>query len=127
FPAQGVDQDPARERIELRREWFGGRAFLRLAALAAREFAVDRGGLRACAAVLVLPHSNLLRATPTLVPALRAYLDAAAARGERVALKYHPREMSADPAGLLDVAGALALPRLLPMELLLPLLPPGAQ
>jgi hypothetical protein len=35
--------------------------------------------------------------------------------------------MTADPAGLLDAGNALALPTTLPMELLLPLLPPGAR
>jgi hypothetical protein len=127
FPEEGVDRDPVRERIALQRAWFGGRPFLRLAALAAREFGVDRAALRGCAGVLVLPHSNLLRATPALGEALRALVANAAARGLRVAVKYHPREMTADAAGLLTAGHALELPGTLPMELLLPLLPPGAR
>lgn len=126
FPAQGVDQDPARARVTLQRAWFGGRPFLRLAALAAREFAVDRAALRRCAAVFVLPHSNLLRASMGLRDALRDAVQALHARGQRVAVKYHPREREPDPAGLLADGDCLALPTTLPMELLLPLLPPGA-
>lgn len=126
FPGEGVDRDPARARETLRPEWFQDRAFLRLAALASREFAVDRPGLRGCEAVLVLPHSNQLRANPALVDALRDLVARVAARGARVAVKYHPREREPDPAGLLVGGRALALPGTVPMELLLPLLPAGA-
>jgi hypothetical protein len=124
FPAEGRDQDPARTREALRPDWFANRPFLRLATLAAREFAVDRAGLRACTAVLVLPHSSTLRANPALVAALRELVAGAAAQGRRAAVKYHPREREPDPAGLL--ACALALPGTMPMELLLPFLAPGA-
>jgi hypothetical protein len=126
FPAEGVDQDPRRTRETLRPEWFSGRPFLRLAALAAREFDVDRAALRACALVAVLPHSNQLQANPALGTALRQLVADVAARGERMAVKYHPREREADPAALLASGEALALPGTLPMELLLPLLRPGA-
>jgi hypothetical protein len=126
FPDEGVDQAPGRGRESLQRAWFSGRPFLRLAVLAAREFGVDRTALRGCAAVLVLPHSNVLRANPGIGAALRAFVDDAAARGQSIAVKYHPREREPDPAGLLEGAGTLALPGALPMELLLPLLPPGA-
>jgi hypothetical protein len=123
FPAEAVDQAPGRARVALQRSWFAGRPFLRLAALAAREFGVDRAALRRCGIVLVLPHSNLLRANPALGEALRAFVAAAP---RPVAVKYHPREREPDPAGLLVGGRALALPAALPMELLLPLLPPGA-
>ncbi|MCK9368352.1 MAG: hypothetical protein M0P72_14555 [Metallibacterium scheffleri] len=127
FPDQAVDQDPARQRRTLPREWFTSRAFRRLSALAAREFAVDRAVLRQCAVVLVLPHSNLIKADPATSAALVRFIAEAGQGNVRVALKYHPREVDADPAGLLAACGnATALPRLLPMELLLPLLPRGA-
>jgi hypothetical protein len=67
-----------------------------------------------------------LRAHPALGAALRGLVADLAARGERLAVKYHPREVEADPAGLLASGEALALPSALPMELLLPLLRPGA-
>ena len=126
FPGQAVDQDPVRTRRSLPPSWFTGRPFLRLSALAADEFAVDRAALRKCAIVLVLPHSNHMRANPALGEALLEFVAAAGARGQRVAVKYHPREVDADPAGLLTGGNAEALPTLLPMELLLPLLPVGA-
>jgi hypothetical protein len=126
FPGETVDQDPARVRHALPREWFTGRDFQRLSVLAAREFAVDRDALAGCSAVLVLPHSNLLRNNAALLLRLRRLMEAAEACGRRVALKYHPREREADPAGLMAEGAALALPKLLPMELLLPLLPRGA-
>ena len=125
FPSETVDQDPARPRHALPREWFTGRDFLRLSALAAREFKVERRALRACSAVLVLPHSNLLRGNGELRLRLRRMMEAAEACGRRVALKYHPREREADPGNLLAGHQALQLPKALPMELLLPLLPPG--
>jgi hypothetical protein len=127
FPADTVDQDAARTRHALPRSWFTDRSFLRLSALAAREFQVDRRGLRGCSAVLVLPHSNLLRGNAELLLRLRRMMEAAQACGRRVALKYHPREREADPAGLLAPAQAqaLVLPKAVPMELLLPLLPTG--
>ena len=109
----------------LPREWLANRAFLRLSARAAHLFEVPRKRLRGCGGVLVLPHSNQLRAEPEAVERLRAYLRAARAAGAPLALKYHPRETQNDPAGLFD-AETLALPALLPMELLLPLLPRGA-
>ena len=126
FPAETVDQSPERVRRELPREWFTGRDFLRLSGLAAREFELDRAALRGCSAVLVLPHSNFLRANEALRLRLHRLLETAAACGRRVALKYHPREREADPAGLLADGAALVLPKILPMELLLPLLPRGA-
>jgi hypothetical protein len=126
FPEDAVDKDPDRDRRVLPRTWFTGRAFQRLAALAAKDFAVDRAALRHCAIVLVLPHSNLLRASPDLCATLGEFVAQAGERGQRVALKYHPREMAADPAGLLAGGNAMVLPKLLPMELLLPLLPAGA-
>lgn len=110
----------------LPRAWFANRAFLRLCAQAALEFEVPRKLSRRCSGVLVLPHSNQLRADPTLADRLRARLRAAAATGAPLALKYHPREVEPDPAGLLAGSDAIALPALLPMELLLPLLPPAA-
>lgn len=108
------------------REWFDNRALLRLSANAARAFEVPRAQLRQCAGVLVLPHSNQLRANPAFADDLRTHLRVAADDGKPLALKYHPREVEADPAGLLGSGAAFALPALLPMELLLPLLPPGA-
>ncbi len=126
FPGQAVDQDAGRTRRSLPPSWFTGRPFLRLSALAADEFAVDRAALRKCAIVLVLPHSNHMRANPALGRALAEFVAAAGERGQRVAVKYHPREVEPDPAGLLAGGNAEALPTLLPMELLLPLLPMGA-
>ena len=126
FPEQSLDQDPRRRRRQLPPAWYSGPAFLRLSALAAREFAVNRAGLRHCAIVLVLPHSNQLRANPALAGALSALVDAARKARLTLAIKYHPREVHPDPAGLLAGTGVIALPALLPMELLLPLLPAGA-
>ena len=71
FPRETLDQDDARIRHALPREWFTHRAFLRLSALAAREFKVDRRALRGCSAILVLPHSNLLRGNTELLLRLR--------------------------------------------------------
>lgn len=125
FPAQAQDQAPQRRRRQLPREWFANRAMLRLCLLAAREFALDRHALAGCGLVLVLPHSNLLRANPELAVALRELIAACAAAGRRVGLKYHPREVSPDPGGLLREGTTVTLPALLPMELLLPLLSPS--
>ena len=126
FPDDAVDKDPERTRHTLPRTWFTGRAFQRLAALAAKDFGVDRAALRRCAIVLALPHSNLLRASPDLCRALGEFVAQAGARGQHVALKYHPREMESDPAGLFARGNAMVLPKLVPMELLLPLLPTRA-
>lgn len=126
FPDDARDRDPVRMRRGLLPSWFQQRPFLRLSALLAREFAVDRAALRACAMVLVLPHSNQLRADPALAVGLAELIAAATARGDTVALKYHPREVTADPANLLGNKRVLGLPTLAPMEMLLPLLPRGA-
>ena len=123
FPEQAVDQDPVRQRKPLPSAWFSSRPFQRLAALAAEEFEVDRRLLRQCAIVLILPHSNVIRSTPQLHDALADYIARVSARGKRVALKYHPREDDADPIGLLACGNVMLLPKLLPLELLLPLLP----
>jgi len=128
---------PAYAQAQVRtlpRAWFEGRAWLRLAVAAARAFKVDRRQLASCTQLWVLPHSNLLRASPVLLETLRARLreavsdncGEAAARGARIALKYHPREVDADPGGLTTHGAVLMLPAPLPMELLLPLLPRGA-
>jgi hypothetical protein len=126
FPDEAVDQDPARLRRELPRAWFAGRDFRRLAVLAAREFGVDREALRGCSAIVLLPHSKLLRGNEALLLTLRRMMASAEACGRCVALKYHPREREDDPFGLLEDGDALVLPKLLPMELMVPLLPPGA-
>lgn len=110
----------------LPQSWFANPAMLRLSAQAARTFEMPRGWARRCAGVLVLPHSNQLLTNPALADALRQRLRAAADAGNPLALKYHPREVCPDPAGLAGAGAALVLPALLPMELLLPLLPSGA-
>lgn len=111
----------------LPRDWFVHRAFLRLALLAAREFGLKRRALAGIGLVLVLPHSNQLRANPALAQRLRELIRIHVGQGERVGVKYHPREHETDPAALLDGEVAVALPGLLPLELLLPLLPAGVR
>jgi len=125
FPGETLDQSGERMRHAMAREWFTGRDFRRLSVLAAREFGLDREALRACSVVVLLPHSKLLRGNETLLLMLRRLMAAADACGRRVAIKYHPREREADPFGLLDANTSLVLPKLLPMELMVPLLPPG--
>lgn len=125
-PAHARAPSPARARHALPASLFGQRAFLRLCLLAARRFGLDRAVLRDCACVLVLPHSNQLRANPDSAAALRELVAETAARGHVVAIKYHPRENRPDPGGLLAAGTLRELPTLLPMELLLPLLPRAA-
>lgn len=123
LPAQ-APAEYARARVRaLPREWFTGRAWLRLAVVAAQDFGVDRSALRRSTHVWVLPHSNLLRASPALLQTLRERLRLAATRGERIALKYHPREVEPDPGALIAHGASMTLPATLPMELMLPLLP----
>lgn len=126
FPEHALDQDPSRQRRQLPATWFTGRPFLRLCALAARDFEVERARLRQCAIVLVLPHSNQLRANPALAKALAEFVEATRQHQQLLAIKYHPREVEPDPGGLLAGTGALVLPAVLPLELLLPLLPQRA-
>ena len=126
YPDLAPSAYAAERRRRMPTQWFANRAFLRLSALAAHEFGVPRGLLRTCSGVLVLPHSNQLRADPGLAARLRGVVRDATADGSALALKYHPREMEPDPGGLLDGGRAIALPALLPMELLLPLLPRGS-
>ncbi len=108
----------------LPRAWFANRAAVRLSADAARGFQLPRRWSRGCGGVLVLPHSNQLRDNPALAGRLQARVRRAAAQGQPLALKYHPREVEADPGDLVGAGAARVLPALLPMELLLPLLPP---
>lgn len=118
------DLAPHANARPLPRGWFARRAFVRLALAAARAFGLDRDALGAAGALLVLPHSKQLRDDPSAARRLR---DAAAAvaAGRRLAVKYHPRESAADPAGVLAGADVIALPAQLPLELLLQLLPRG--
>jgi len=126
FPGETVDQSAERTRHALPRDWFTGRDFGRLAMLAAREFGLEREALQACSVVVLLPHSKLLQGNQVLLLMLQRLMAAADACGRRVAIKYHPREREADPLGLLgEGAAALVLPKLLPMELMVPMLPPG--
>ncbi|MFC4726583.1 hypothetical protein [Coralloluteibacterium thermophilus] len=125
-PERARDRDPRRVRRPLPPALFSNRAFLRLCLRAAEQFGLARETLRGCACVLVLPHSNQLRAAPDSTAALRALVADAAACGHVVGIKYHPREHAPDPGGLMAAGEVRALPALLPMELLLPLLPRGA-
>ncbi|KFN49896.1 hypothetical protein [Arenimonas composti] len=125
FPDEARDADPGRRRTPLPTAWFANRALLRLCLRAGREFGLDRRALAGCGLVLVLPHSNQLRANPALAAALRELIATLSAGDLRIGLKYHPREVEPDPGDLLRAGDAVALPALLPMELLLPLLPPS--
>lgn len=116
---------PASRRRPLPRGWFDNRSMCRLGLRAAREFGLDRQALADVGLVLVLPHSNQLRANPELAERLRERIVRARGQGQAVAVKYHPREHAPDPAGLLADGDTVALPTLLPLELLLPLLPSG--
>jgi hypothetical protein len=125
FPDLARDPSPLRTRHQLEPAIFTTRAFARLGLLAAREFGLDRQKLSAASLVLVLPHSNQFALNPGLAEGLNALVDDIAARGLRVAIKYHPRERDPDPGGLLREGSTVSLPALLPMELLLTLLRPG--
>jgi hypothetical protein len=125
WPAEALDQAPARQRHALPRDWFTSRDFRRLAVLAAREFRIGRRALRACSVVLLLPHSQPLRGDDAWSLRLRRLMAAADACGRRVALKPHPLELESDPFGLQGDNDVLLLPKALPVELLLPLLPAG--
>ncbi len=126
FPAEARDRSSLRVRRSMPSSWFLRSAFVRLGLRAARQFGLKRDALRDVAVVLVLPHSNQLRANPLLADALRSLIAQRTGEGQRIALKYHPREVDRDVGGLLSPA-VLELPGLLPLELLLPLLPPGAE
>ena len=125
WPADSVDQDAGRRRHELPRDWFTGRDFQRLSVLGAREFGVRRKSLRHCSVVLLLPHSQQLQGNEGTLLKLRRLMAAADACGRRVALKYHARELEADPFGLLVDHEALVLPKSMPAALLVPLLARG--
>lgn len=116
---------PAQQCRELPRSWFDNRPLCRLGLRAARDFGLDRQALHRVGLVLVLPHSNQLRGDPGLLARLRDRVGDACRQGRQVAVKYHPRERDPDPAGLLAGGKVRALPTLLPLELLLPLLPSG--
>jgi len=126
FPDEGCDQSPQRVHRSLPRSWFVRPAFIRLGLRAARQFGLARADVRHIAVVVVMPHSNQLRANPALADALRLLIAQRVAVGQRVAVKYHPRETERDVGGLLSAA-VVELPALLPLELLLPLLPPAAE
>lgn len=117
---------PVQQRRQLPRHWFDNRAMQRLSVGSARRFGLDRQVLTGVGLILVLPHSNQLRANPDLSARLQARIEQARRDGRRVAVKYHPRERTADPAGLLG-DDVIELPALLPLELLLPLLPAGTR
>jgi hypothetical protein len=116
---------PPHLRRALPRHWYDGRPICRLGLQAARAFGLDRRALSKVGLVLVLPHSNQLRANHGLLQRLRDRVRDECGRGRQVAVKYHPREIDPDPAGLLRDGTVRALPTLLPLELILPLLPPG--
>jgi hypothetical protein len=121
WPELARDRDPAREQHALERAWCTGRAWVRFARRAAREFG---GGTRRPAhrLLLALPHTRVLGDAAAVLRALPAAL---AARGAACAMKYHPREEQADPLGL-EAAGARVLPAGLALELLAARLPRGA-
>ena len=126
FPGFAPAAYAGRQVSQLPKDWYAGRAFGRLCVDAAHAFMLDRATLRACDAVMVMPHSGQLSAHPDFAASLRGLLARMAAGGRRVALKYHPRETTADPCGLMQAGASLLLPPLLPMELMLPLLSRGA-
>lgn len=110
----------------LPRAWFEGRAWIRLALQAARDFDLDWRALRHCREVWVLPHSNLLRASPELLARLRARMTEAQ-RGT-IAIKFHPRDIDMQASMLgADASTMRVLPAGVPMELLLPLLAAGTR
>ncbi len=125
YPERARDPSPRRVRRSLSPALFSTPAFVRLGVLAARTFGLDRRALARTRLVLILPHSNQFALNAGLVEGLRSMVAQTAALGMQVALKYHPRERSADPGGLRRNGTTVDLPALLPMELLLPMLRPG--
>lgn len=114
YPELALDTEPSRRRIALARQAFDGRALARLARDAWRRFAPGLPRAR-YDALLVLPHTRLLRTAAAPAPRLREALLRLGASGA-VAVKYHPREAVADPLGLAE-AGATLLPHGLAAEL----------
>jgi hypothetical protein len=123
LPQRALDQSPTRIRRALPQAACRSRALSRLAVLAWRQFGGARPAPR-LHRVLALPHSNLLVREPDAVARLREQLAQCSARGETLAVKYHPRELQADPLTL-ENAGAYLLPTAIAFELLLPLLVHG--
>ncbi|HRA36536.1 MAG TPA: hypothetical protein PLC02_02475 [Pseudomonadota bacterium] len=121
WPALARDRDPARARHALPRAWCVDRAMARLARDAAREFLGSSARPRQ-RLLLALPHTRVLG---DAAPRLRELVAALAARGGGCAVKYHPRETAADPAGLV-ACGATLLPAGIALELLAARMPPGA-
>jgi hypothetical protein len=123
WPDLALDRDPRRARRALPPDWFRGRALARLLRGAWRAFAGDRRPRHDL--VLALPHSRLVREARAAAT-LRARVEALARAGACVAVKYHPRELDADPLGLVE-AGATLLPGALTMELIAARLPRAAR
>jgi hypothetical protein len=121
WPALARDRDPARIRHALPRAWCVDRAMARLARDAAREF-LGSGARPRQRLLLALPHTRVL---DDAAPRLRELVAALAARGSGCAVKYHPREIEEDPAGLV-ARGATLLPAGIALELLAARLPRGA-
>ena len=121
WPALARDRDPARIRHALPRAWCVDRAMARLARGAAREF-LGSGARPRQRLLLALPHTRVLG---DAAPRLRDLVAALAARGGGCAVKYHPRETAADPAGLV-ACGATLLPAGIALELLAARMPRGA-
>lgn len=121
LPQRALDQGPTRVRHALPRAACAAPALARLAVLAWRQFGGARPAPR-LHRVLALPHSDLLDGDA--VARLHAQVAECKTRGETLAVKYHPRELRADPLSL-RAAGACLLPTGIAFELLLPLLVHG--
>lgn len=115
-PNPALAGKPARH---MEADWFRAPGVLAVCAEAVRLCGLDPQAVSSARLVLVLPHDAYLREHPELRQGLLDLAQTFAARGERVAYKFHPRSS----AGALPIDGpAFELPRRMPLELLVPLL-----
>ncbi|MFT4047683.1 MAG: hypothetical protein QM661_13460 [Solimonas sp.] len=100
--------------------WFRDEGVRRVCADAVGLAGVDARRIGELRLLLLLPHDAFLRENPDIARQIGRLAREHAARGLPVAFKRHPRSTATD-TGLLP-AGALEIPRRLPVEVLAPLL-----
>ncbi|WP_455217824.1 capsular polysaccharide export protein, LipB/KpsS family, partial [Kaarinaea lacus] len=102
--------------------WFESQEIQLLSKVLLQYFNVDDGLVRQLDVVITLPHASLVRDESGYASTMKQVVDDLTARGKKVGIKYHPRQVGEDPLQLATNPGVEQLPAVLAFEVLLSVL-----
>lgn len=122
-PSKSIDELKSKDSQQLRSEWFISDALLQFNRIVCNRFGLDEKGLskvQEASWFLLIPHPNNIAKMSGYKHRLKSFVSSLLNRGDKIAIKYHPRTEGSDPLNLATNANVTEVPAGLAFEFLLP-------